>query len=164
MTDSIETSLGQITADHFRPGSVQHKLMVGPKFLYAVFNPRDQMHSVTRAFMRFLREGELPYRRLVCNEHIVDETATRLKKKASMDNATALLSTLDESQLYHLEFVPEEDFETATQTFTEWTDLGASLTDVLIATHMDALGIEYIATFDSHFDAFDVTPVPYRRS
>lgn len=164
MSDPIETSIGPVTVDHFRPGSVQHQLMMEPKFLYALFNPSDQMHSVTRAFMTFLRDGDLPYRRLVCNEHIVDEAATRLKKKASIDNAAKFLTTLEESHLYHLEAVSTDVFEATTDTFMEWTDLGASFTDFLVATHMDSLGIDYIATFDSHFDAFDVTPIPYQRS
>lgn len=42
------------------------------------------------------------------------------------------------------------------------TDLGASYTDFVIVSHMDASGIDHIATFDSHFDAFDVTTLPYR--
>jgi len=164
MSDPIETSIGTVTGDHFRPASIQHQLMMGPKFLYALFNPADEMHSVTRAFMTFLRDDDLPFRRLICNEHIVDETATRLKKKASMTNAAKFLTTLEESHLYQLESVGKEVFETTMETFREWTDLGASFTDFLIATHMASLGIDYVATFDSHFDAFDVTPIPYQRS
>jgi hypothetical protein len=37
------------------------------------------MHAVSRAFMTFVRDGDLPYRRLIVNDHIADEAATRLK-------------------------------------------------------------------------------------
>lgn len=102
--------------------------MLGPKFLYALFTPRDRLHSVSRAFMTFLREGDLPFRRLVVNEHIVDGTATRLEEKAALKNAAAFLSTLDESHRYRFESVSEEAFATATERFVEWTDRGGSLT------------------------------------
>jgi predicted nucleic acid-binding protein len=87
MADPVETPIGPVTPEHFRPGQVRHQLFVGPKFLYALFSPKDRMHPVSRAFMTFIRDGELPYRRLVLNEHIVDEAATRLKKQASVRNA-----------------------------------------------------------------------------
>jgi hypothetical protein len=158
----VDTPIGPVTPEHFRPGQVRHQLVVGPKFLYALFNPKDRMHAVSRAFMTFVRDGDLPYRRLVCNEHIVDEAATRLKKQASIRNASRLLTTLDESRLYTLEFVPDDAFESASQRFTEWTDLDASFTDFVVAAHMEAAGVDHIVTYDTHYEAFDVTTLPYR--
>lgn len=162
MADPVETPIGTLTPEHFRPGHVRHQLVVGPKFLFALFNPQDRMHVVSRTFMEFVREGELPYRRLIVDEHIVDEAATRLKKQASMDHASTFLQTLDESSLYRHESVSEAVFETATRTFIEWTDLDASFTDFVVVAHMEALEVDHIVTFDSHFDAFDVTTLPYR--
>ncbi|WP_177227331.1 hypothetical protein [Halomicrobium zhouii] len=46
---------------------------------------------MSRAFIHLVRDGELPYRRLVVNDHIVDEAATRLEKQASMSNAVTTL-------------------------------------------------------------------------
>jgi predicted nucleic acid-binding protein len=100
---------------------------------------------------------------LVVNDHIVDEAATRLKKQASMRNAATFLTTLDESNLYHLESVTTEVFNDATDTFLDWTDLDASLTDFIVASHMAELEIDHILTYDRHYDAFDVTTLPYRR-
>lgn len=162
MGEPVETPIGEVTAEHFRPGHVRHQVVVGPKFLYALFNPRDQMHAVSRAFMTFVRDGDLPYRRLIVNDHIVDETATRLKKRASMRNAASFLTTLDESTLYQFESVPGDVFDDAQATFVEWTDLDASFTDFLVASHMDELGVDHILTYDRHYDAFDVTTLPYR--
>lgn len=164
MTDSIETPIGRISPDHYRPGSVRHQVFVGPKFLYALFNPNDRMHPVSRAFMTFIREGELPYRRLICNEHIVDEAATRLKKQAALEHATAFLDTLDESDLYRLESVSMDTFDEATERFRDWTDPDAALTDFVVAAHMSELGVNHIATYDSHYDAFGVTTLPYREN
>lgn len=162
MAETVETPIGTLTAEHFRPGTIRHQLVVGPKFLYALFNPRDRMHVVARALMEFIRDGDLPFRRLVVNEHIVDEAATRLKKQASVRNAGAFLSTLEASRLYQLEFVPEDAFETAVERFTRWTDLGGSFTDFVVAAHMELTGVDHIATFDRHYDAFEVTTLPYR--
>ena len=79
-----------------------------------------------------------------------------------MRNAASFLTTLDESTLYQFESVSEDVFDDAKTTFVEWTDLDASLTDFTVAAHMDALGVDYILTYDRHYDAFDVTTLPYR--
>ena len=162
MAEPVDTPIGTVTTEHFRPGHVRHEVVVGPKFLYALFNPQDQMHAVSRAFMAFVRDGDLPYRRLIVNDHIVDEAATRLKKQASMRNAVSFLTTLDESTLYQFESVSEDVFDDAKATFVEWTDLDASLTDFTVAAHMEALEVDHILTYDRHYDAFDVTTLPYR--
>ncbi len=162
MAEPVETPIGIVTAEHFRPGHVRHQVVVGPKFLYALFNPRDQMHAVSRAFMTVLRDGELPYRRLIVNDHIADEAATRLKKQASMSNAVSFLTTLDESSLYQFEPAPENVVNDAKETFIEWTDLDASFTDFVVAAHMDELDVDHVLTYDRHYDAFDVTTLPYR--
>lgn len=162
MADSVDTPIGRLTADHFRPGHIRHQVFVGPKFLYALFNPNDQMHGASQAFMHFVRDGDIPYRHLILNEHIIDETATRLKKQASIRNAAKFLTTIDSGNVYRIERVPNEVFDEAKKTFIEWTDSPAVFTDFVVATHMDKLDIDHIATYDSHYGAFDVTPLPYR--
>jgi predicted nucleic acid-binding protein len=163
MAEPVDTPIGTVTPEHFRPARVRHQVVIGPKFLYALFNPQDQMHAVSRAFMAFVRDGDLPYRRVILNDHIVDEAATRLKKQASMRNAASFLTTLSESTLYQFESVPEDVFDDAKATFIEWSDLDASFTDVAVAAHMDELAVDHILTYDRHYDAFDVTPLPYRQ-
>lgn len=161
MADPIETPIGTVSAEHFRPGHVRHQVVAGPKFLYALFNPRDQMHPISRAFMTFVRDGDLPYRRIIVNDHIVDEAATRLKKQASMRNAASFLTTLDESSIYQVDCISEEIFREGVAMFVEWTDLGASFTDFIVAAHMDVVEVDHILTYDRHYDAFDVTTLPY---
>jgi predicted nucleic acid-binding protein len=104
MAEPVETPIGAITPEHFRPGHVRHQVVVGPKFLYALFNLQDQMHAVSRAFMTFVRDGDLPYRHLIVNGHIVDEAAIRLKKQASMRNTASFLTTLDKSTVYQPDY------------------------------------------------------------
>ncbi|SFR97157.1 hypothetical protein SAMN05216559_1789 [Halomicrobium zhouii] len=41
MAEAVETPNGTDTAEHFRPGGIRHQVLVGPKFLYALFNPQD---------------------------------------------------------------------------------------------------------------------------
>ena len=41
MAEPVETPIGTVTAEHFRPGDVCHQVVVGAKFLYILFNPRD---------------------------------------------------------------------------------------------------------------------------
>lgn len=163
MADPVDTPIGRLTSDHFEPLDLRHQVVVGPKFLFALFNPRDQMHVVSRAFLEFIRDGDLPYRRLIVNEHIVDEAATRLKKRASMRNASTFLTTIDESTLYQLEHISEIEFAKATETFVDWSDLDGSFTDFVVATQMKTIGVDHILTYDRHYDAFDVTTLPYRK-
>lgn len=161
MADPVDSPIGRVTVDHFRPTGVRHRLFVGPKACYALFNPRDTLHVVSRAFMDFVRDGDLPYRRLLVDEHIVDEAATRLKKRAGMPNAERFLSTVEESSVFQLESVPEGVFESATTRFREWTDQGGSMTDFVVAAHMEATDVDHLLTYDRHFDAFEMTTLPY---
>lgn len=161
MAEPVETPIGTVTTAHFEPGHLRHQAMIGPKFCYALFNPRDRMHVVARAFMRFLRDDELPYRRLVLNDHILDEAATRLKKRATMKHAVSFLDTLEASTLYEVEQLPGPAFEAAKTRFVEWDDLDASFTDFLVIAHMNNREIDHVLTFDRHFDAFDVITLPY---
>ena len=161
MADPVETAIGQVTAGQFEPAGIRHRVRVGPKFLYALFNPRDQLHDVSRAFMTFVREGDLPYRRLVLNEHIIDEAATRLKQRTSIQSAIQLLETIDQRNLYRLEHIQDAGFNSAIERFVTWIDFDASFTDFTTVAHMEPMEIDHILTYDTHFDAFDVTTLPY---
>lgn len=161
MADPVDTPIGTVAAVHFQPGRVRHRVFVGPKACYALFNPRDRLHPVARAFMAFVRDGDLPYRQLIVNEHVVDEAATRLKKRAGMPNAERFLGTLEESTLLRLDRLPDGVFAAAVERFRAWTDHGASMTEFVVATHMADLGVDHLLTFDRDFAAFELTTIPY---
>lgn len=161
MSEGIETSFGTICPGHFYPSEVRHKIVAGPKFLYALFNPADKMYEVSKALVTFIENSDLPYNRIIVNDHIIDEAATRLKKKVSHRNAETFLSTIRDSQYFRFKSTPEPVFTRATEKFSDWDDLDASMTDFIIAAHMDELDISYIATYDGHFGTFNVVPIPY---
>lgn len=161
MAPAVDSPIGPLTPERFQPEGVRHQAMVGPKFVYALFNPRDRMHIVARTFLDFVRDGSLPFRRLVINDDTVDEAATQLKRRASMGNPGKFLAVLDESALYHFEPTPAETLGLSMTRFSEWSDLEASFTDFVIATHMEELEIDHLLTFDRHFEAFEMTTLPY---
>lgn len=162
MENTIETPVGTLTPAHFTPKRIRHQIVLDPKFLFALYYPQDRMHPVSKALLTFIQSGDLPYRRLIVNEHIIDETATRLKRKASLRNAETFLDTIDRSELFRLERVSGSVFDAAGQRFREWDDHGASFTEFVIAAQMEERELDYIGTYDQHFEAFDVTTVPYR--
>ncbi|MDB2252183.1 type II toxin-antitoxin system VapC family toxin [Halorubrum ezzemoulense] len=71
-------------------------------------------------------------------------------------------SGLDPKAVHQFEAVPESVVIDAKETFIEWTDLDASFTDFVVAAHMDELDVDHVLTCDRHYDAFDVTTLPYR--
>lgn len=160
---AVETQFGRVTPSHFAPadGTVRHRVFIGPKFLYALFNPGDDLHVVSTTFIEYVRTGAVPYRRLLVNEHALDEAATRLKRKATMRQAARLLTAVAESEYLRLERVPDAAFDDARDRFVEWDDYTASFTDFVVISHMNALGVAHLATYDSDFDAFEITTLPY---
>ncbi|MFC3957520.1 hypothetical protein [Halovivax cerinus] len=78
-----------------------------------------------------------------------------------MAHASTFLQTLEERDLYRFESAPELVFLDARESVLEWTDLNASVTDFVVATHVVDLGIDHIATYDRHYDSVDVATLPY---
>jgi predicted nucleic acid-binding protein len=158
----IETAVGTLTPAHFYSGDeyVPRTCVLGPKFLFALYNPDEAFHDVSHAFLRFVRDEELPYRRFVVNDHAVDEAATRLKKRASMTEATAFLQALAESKYFDVCPVTDDTFKEIRKRFVDWDDNPASFTDFVIGVQMETRGIEHVMTFDSDLELFDVTTHP----
>lgn len=161
MGRSIETEVGTVSVADFEPGRLTHRVFFGPKFLFAFFNTNDDLHDASRALAEFARSGDLPYRQFIVNEHVLDEAATRLKKRASLRYAELLFRAVEESDLFRLERVSVEAFGQAHGRFIEWDDNDASFTDFVVACHMEEMGIDHIATYDRHYQLFDVVTVPH---
>lgn len=123
MSEGVETPIGTIRPAHYYPRDVRHQIVTGPKFLYAMFNPADKMHTVSTALRDFIQQKELPYNHLVVNDHIIDEAATRLKKNASLRNAVIFLETVRDGQYFTFKSTPASVFTHATERFSEWDDL-----------------------------------------
>lgn len=161
MADTIDTAVGTVYSTDYEPVELTHRVFLGPKFLFSFFNKNDELHEVSRAVVEFVRNGTLPYRQFITNDHAIDEAATRLKKRGSIRYADLLLRAFEESGLFRLERVPEEAFETACDRFTRWNDNDASFTDFVIASHMEQIGVDHIATYDRHYRLFEVEPLPH---
>lgn len=161
MGRSIDTEAGPVSPTEFAAGRLTHRVFFGPKFLFAFFNPNDELHGASRAIAEFARDGDLPYRQFIVNEHALDEAATRLKKRASLRYAELLFTAVDESDLFRFERASERAFEQARVRFVEWDDNDASFTDFVIACHMEELGVDHIATYDRHYQLFDVVTIPH---
>jgi len=159
---AIETPLGTVTPAHFYEGEdpVPRTCVLGPKFLYALFNPSEEFHPVAYAFLTFVREEALPYRRFVVNEHATDEAATRLKKRADSSRATAFLQALEDSEYFDIVPVGAETFAEVRARFVDWDDNTASFTDFTIGVQMEARELDHVMTFDSDLALFDVTTHP----
>lgn len=158
----IETQTGPVTPSAFYDGGrpAPRSCFLGPKFLYALYNPDDGFHDLAYAFLTFVREERLPYRRFVVNEHVVDEAATRLKKRATHDRAAAFLDAVDASEYFSLAELESTTFEAVRERFVDWGDNGASFTDFTIGVQMDLRDIDHVMTFDSDLELFDVTTHP----
>lgn len=158
----IETPLGTVTPAHYYDGAdpTPRTCVLGPKFLYALFNPNEEFHEVAYAFLTFVREEGLPYRRFVVNEHAIDEAATRLKKRADISRATTFLQALEESEYFDIVPVDAETFADVRTRFVDWDDNTASFTDFTLGVQMEARDLEHVMTFDSDLALFDVTTYP----
>lgn len=152
-----------ISVDLFKPQELTHRIFLGPKFLFSLYHNRDEDHETSSAFLHYIAESSLPYRQLIVNDHAIDEAATRLKRRSSHQNATRMLTNIEQSRLYRFESISRDVFEEARKKFIDWDDKDASFTDFLIATHMAELEVECIATYDAHFDTFGLNTIPYTK-
>lgn len=160
MGRSIDTEAGPLSVVDFEPERLTHRVFLGPKFLFAFFNPNDDLHGASRALADFARSGDLPYRQFIVNEHTLDEAATRLKKRASLRYAELLFKAVEESELFRFERLSDRGFEQARTRFIDWDDNDASFTDFVNGCHMAELDVDHIATYDRHYQLFDVVTLP----
>jgi len=124
LSPEIDTPIGPVSPGHSYGGGAElpRSCGLGPKFLVALYNPADAFHSVADAFLDFVRDELLPYRRFVVNEHIDYEAATRLQKQAGMLEATAFLEALEQSEYFALTPLEAETFRAVRTRFRDWDD------------------------------------------
>lgn len=149
--------------EHFRPDHDQYTqfVCVGPKFLASVFvtDPSGDEHRRRRRFarrlLRSIRDRELPYTRVVVTDHVVDEAATRLKKKHRHADAVDCLERIRESDIVEIRSVSRTEFDAACEAFVAFDDHDGVMTDFLTKSFVEAAELSYVATWDSHYRAFD---------
>lgn len=148
--------------DVFEPQTVgTTAIFVDSSMLFALFNGRDECHSNARAFLEWVKDGTLPYRRLYTNDYVLQEVATRLRYRVNHERAVTALETVHESEHFRFEPVGRETYDAGRKIFETHDDIELSLTDAVIVAHTEILGLDHILTYDSDFDAFDPTVLPY---
>lgn len=151
------------TREHFRPdrsGYTQF-VCVGPKFLASVFvtTPANEDERRRRRFARKLVElvgdGELPFTRVAVNDHVVDEAATRLKKKHGHADAVECVNRVRESTVVEIRSVSCAELDAACDAFVAFDDHGGAMTDFLTKAFVEQSALSHVATWDKHYRAFD---------
>lgn len=119
---------------------------VGP--LVAVVNPGDQHEAEARRGWERLAAANLP---LVSTEHVLDEVATAICRWQNPRRAAQWVRQQLDSGLIRWVSCGPEDWRTATDWLTQYSDQQISFTDALSFTLMRRLKITEAFTFDRHF-------------
>ena len=96
--------------DHFTPYRDRYTPVVcaGPKFLASMFvsGPSNDEERRKRRFaghlLTLIQSRELPYSRILTNNHVLDEAATRLKKKHRFEDAYDCVNTVRSSDIFEV--------------------------------------------------------------
>jgi len=91
---------------------------------------------------------------LVTSDFVVAETLTLLRARGQAALAISLGEAFFATELTHVEFVSEPDFDHAWQLFRDYQDKGWSFTDCTSKVLMERLGIKSAFAFDQHFRQF----------
>lgn len=67
-----------------------------------------------------------------------------------------LFKAVEESDLFRFERISDATFERARTRFVDWDAIDASFTDFVVACHMGELDVDHIATYDRHYQLFEV--------
>ena len=122
------------------------KLFVDTSALLALAVPRDRHH---REALDFLRSHA--HARFVLTELVVSELATRLRALAGARRASAVASSLFESQRYEVIFTDTELLRAGLERMGRLADKELSLTDCVSFELMDRLALPSAFTFDHDF-------------
>ncbi len=149
--------------EHFKPYQDRYcpVVCVGPKFLASMFvsNPSNDEERRKERFadnlLESIRETELPYSRILINNHVLDEAATRLKKKHCFEDACDCVSTARESDVIEIRPLSKDKLDDAYETFVGFDDHGGAMTDFLNKSFVEASETPYVAVWDDHYEAFD---------
>ncbi|MHA1266054.1 MAG: type II toxin-antitoxin system VapC family toxin [Candidatus Helarchaeota archaeon] len=117
----------------------------------AVRNENDINFNPAMKVMHSLLKGE--YGSIYTSDYVFDEATTLAlvrtqKKRLSIDIGNYILK----SKKIALIFTTIDDFFIAWNLFLKYKDKQLSFTDCTILSIMNRLGIDYIFSFDSHFD------------
>ncbi len=161
--------MGSVTdprLEHFKPEPANYtqRLAIGPKFLATLFisnSTKERKQRFSRELLKWVKNGDIAYKRLLVNQHVLDEAATHLKKKGSPDDAFNCVKTTLSSEIFEICRTDSEEFEEACHSFCKFDDHDGAMTDFLTKTFLENSETSYLATWDGHYQAFkQVKPLP----
>lgn len=146
---------------HFKPNTSDYTqtLILGPKFLASIFrsDPTDdeiRQQEFSQELLKWIRDEEIAYKRILINQHALDEAATHLKKHSSPDDAFQCVRTVMASKIFVVDVPDDNVFERACDTFCEFEDHEGALTDFITKTFLEDSDTPYLATWDGHYQSF----------
>ena len=125
--------------------------LVDSSVLIAATSARDYYHDEAAAIVHAIDGGDLPTGH-VTNDALT-ETLNFVHERMGHDVAIELLDRLVESAGFELVHTPQDDFDAGRTHFRRYG--GLAFGDATMVAYMDRVGLEYIYSFDTDFDAVD---------
>lgn len=117
------------------PQTGRRRLCVDTSGLFAYFYPADENHDDARAFFDWLRSTNTVPWRLFVNDFVIDELCSLLARKSDPPTAIRALRHVRDSDALSLVRVPDEVFELAVDSFSEFDDQVIPFTDHVVSAH-----------------------------
>lgn len=144
------------------PTDDRGSLCVDTSGLFAYFYPADEYHDDARAFFSWLRGCRTAPWRMFVNDFVIDELCSLLARKSGPETAIRALEHVRSSEALPIVRVPEESFERAMETFSQYDDQTIPFTDHVVSAHAFARDAA-VYTFDSSdFEVLGNEVVPRR--
>ena len=135
------------------------KLFLDTSGLLAVFDHSDSHHDDFRTFWQTLRQSWSP----VTSDYILDELATRVRKRVNHFSALRALDgllTLVQTGQLSLVWVNQTHFATAQSIFQRYDDKEFSFTDCTSFAICDSVNIGHAFAIDRDFRDYGITLHP----
>lgn len=158
---------------HFLPSQERwtDTVVVGQKFLASIFYSFDRdtpgnsdeeirKRDFSHKFIQGIKDSELPFERIIVNQHTIDEAATHLKRNYSTGEAINCVQIVRSSDVFEIASVDSELFIEVCERFDSWSDQDGSFTDFVIGVQSELNNRRCIATWDSHYTPFDLELLP----
>lgn len=115
---------------------------------YARFDEDDAEHDRARRVFDAIRDGDLPYRPIYTQAHVLAELVTLTLSRGGSDEAAAVLEIIRQSPNVTTIHPDAVAFDAACEQFFQYDDQDISLVDHLTGVLADERDVEYVFTLD----------------
>ncbi|WP_101295373.1 type II toxin-antitoxin system VapC family toxin [Halegenticoccus soli] len=124
--------------------------------IYARNEDSGDRHDRALEIVRAIDRGELPTAHVT--DYVIAETLNLMHSRGAHQLGEETYDLLNESAGFELRYAAKSDFKNGVDLYQRHQSL--SFVDGVLAAYMRRVGLEYIYTFDSEFDAIEwVTPL-----